>query len=113
MRGPAPGRRQIPEARQLLLERVGAAALQAGLAGRLQKQPRPLLNAARPKPDSWGTSADTACARASSPKVAAKASPCPTLMAMTEHRSVARVIGYFQAGGVADNSAAQLLENEE
>lgn len=31
----------------------------------------------------------------------------PALMAMTEHRSVASVIGYFQAGGVANNPAAQ------
>lgn len=34
----------------------------------------------------------------------------PALMAMTEHRSVASVIGYFQAGGVQDNPAARLLE---
>jgi len=34
----------------------------------------------------------------------------PALMAMTEHRSVASVIGYFQAGGVADNPAARLLD---
>lgn len=34
----------------------------------------------------------------------------PALMAMTEHRSVASVIGYFQAGGVTDNPAARLLE---
>lgn len=34
----------------------------------------------------------------------------PAIMAMTEHRSVASVIGYFQAGGVTDNPAAQLLE---
>jgi len=34
----------------------------------------------------------------------------PALMAMTEHRAVATsVIGYFQAGGVADNPAARLL----
>lgn len=33
----------------------------------------------------------------------------PALMAMTEHRSVASVIGYFQAGGVANNPAARLL----
>jgi integrase len=36
----------------------------------------------------------------------------PALMAMTEHRSVASVIGYFQAGGVQDNPAARLLEEE-
>lgn len=34
----------------------------------------------------------------------------PALMAMTDHRSVASVIGYFQAGGVADNPAAHLLK---
>ena len=34
----------------------------------------------------------------------------PALMAMTEHRSVASVIGYFQAGGVTDNPAARLLD---
>lgn len=33
-----------------------------------------------------------------------------TLMAMTGHQSVATVIGYFQAGAVADNPAARLLE---
>ena len=33
----------------------------------------------------------------------------PALMAMSEHRSVSSVIGYFQAGGVADNPAANLL----
>ena len=36
----------------------------------------------------------------------------PALMAMTDHRSVASVIGYFQAGGVADNPAARLLESQ-
>lgn len=36
----------------------------------------------------------------------------PALMAMTEHRSVASVIGYFQAGGVTDNPAARLLDDE-
>lgn len=35
----------------------------------------------------------------------------PALMAMTEHRSVAAVIGYFQAGGVATNPAARLLDD--
>jgi len=34
----------------------------------------------------------------------------PALMAMTEHRSVASVLGYFQAGGVTDNPAAHLLD---
>lgn len=34
----------------------------------------------------------------------------PALMAMTEHRSVASVIGYFQAGNAAENPAAKLLE---
>ncbi|HET8638408.1 MAG TPA: site-specific integrase [Acidobacteriaceae bacterium] len=37
----------------------------------------------------------------------------PALMAMTDHRSVASVIGYFQAGGVADNPAAHLLGDSE
>jgi len=37
----------------------------------------------------------------------------PALMAMTEHRSAASVIGYFQAGGVADNPAARLLEDSD
>ena len=36
----------------------------------------------------------------------------PAIMAMTEHRSVASVIGYFQAGGVLDNPAARLLDEE-
>lgn len=35
----------------------------------------------------------------------------PAIMAMTEHRSVASVIGYFQAGGVQDNPAARLLDS--
>jgi integrase len=34
----------------------------------------------------------------------------PALMAMTEHRSVASVIGYFQSGQAEDNPAARLLE---
>lgn len=34
----------------------------------------------------------------------------PAVMAMTEHRSVASVIGYFQAGAVEDNPAARLLK---
>ena len=34
----------------------------------------------------------------------------PAIMAMTEHRSVASVIGYFQAGGAQDNPAARLLD---
>ncbi len=33
----------------------------------------------------------------------------PALMAMTDHRAVASVIGYFQTGGASDNPAAQLL----
>ncbi|SEI89502.1 site-specific integrase [Frateuria terrea] len=37
----------------------------------------------------------------------------PALMAMTEHRSVASVVGYFQAGGVASNPAARMLEDGE
>ncbi|MBK8122237.1 MAG: site-specific integrase [Dokdonella sp.] len=32
------------------------------------------------------------------------------VMAMTEHRAVSSVIGYFQTGGAADNPAARLLE---
>lgn len=34
----------------------------------------------------------------------------PALMAMTEHRSVASVVGYYQAGGVLENPAALLAE---
>jgi len=34
----------------------------------------------------------------------------PALMAMTEHRSVASVVGYFQAGSVSENPAAHLLD---
>ena len=36
--------------------------------------------------------------------------PLPSVMAMTEHRSVASVIGYFQAGAVEDNPAGRLLK---
>ncbi len=35
----------------------------------------------------------------------------PAIMAMTEHRAVASVMGYFQTGGAADNPAARLLED--
>ncbi len=35
----------------------------------------------------------------------------PAIMALTEHRAVSSVVGYFQAGGVADNPAAHLLED--
>jgi integrase len=35
--------------------------------------------------------------------------PLPAVMAMTEHRSVASVIGYFQSGQAEDNPAARLL----
>lgn len=35
----------------------------------------------------------------------------PALMAMTEHRSVASVVGYFQAGGASSNPAAHLLDD--
>jgi integrase len=35
----------------------------------------------------------------------------PAIMQMTEHRSVSSVMGYFQAGGAADNPAARLLED--
>ena len=34
----------------------------------------------------------------------------PALMALTEHRSVAQAIGYFQAGSAAENPAARILE---
>lgn len=37
----------------------------------------------------------------------------PAIMAMTEHRSVASVIGYFQAGGAQDNPAARLLDPQD
>lgn len=37
----------------------------------------------------------------------------PALMAMAEHRSVASVIGYFQASTVTNNPAATLLEEAE
>jgi integrase len=36
--------------------------------------------------------------------------PLPAVMAMTEHRSVASVIGYFQTGAAEDNPAAHLLK---
>jgi integrase len=36
--------------------------------------------------------------------------PLPAVMAMTEHRSVASVIGYFQSGQAQDNPAAHLLK---
>ena len=36
--------------------------------------------------------------------------PLPVVMAMTEHRSVASVIGYFQAGAAEDNPPARLLK---
>ncbi|WEN16923.1 site-specific integrase [Rhodanobacter sp. AS-Z3] len=36
--------------------------------------------------------------------------PLPAVMAMTEHRSVASVIGYFQSGSAADNPASRLLD---
>jgi integrase len=36
----------------------------------------------------------------------------PALMAMTEHRSVASVVGYFQSGGVLENPAANLVDAE-
>ena len=36
----------------------------------------------------------------------------PALMAMTEHRSVASVMGYFQTGGASDNPAARLLDSD-
>jgi len=36
--------------------------------------------------------------------------PLPAVMAMTEHRSVASIIGYFQAGAAEDNPAARLLK---
>jgi len=37
--------------------------------------------------------------------------PLPAVMAMTEHRSVASVIGYFQTGAAEDNPAARLLKD--
>ena len=37
----------------------------------------------------------------------------PALMAMTDHRSVASVVGYFQAGSVTDNPAANLLARRQ
>jgi integrase len=36
--------------------------------------------------------------------------PLPAVMAMTEHRSMASVVGYFQAGAAEDNPAARLLK---
>lgn len=37
----------------------------------------------------------------------------PALMAMTDHRSVASVVGYFQSGGVLENPAAHLLGGDQ
>jgi site-specific recombinase XerD len=37
----------------------------------------------------------------------------PAIMAMTEHRAVTSVMGYYQAGGIADNPAAHLLDSSE
>lgn len=34
------------------------------------------------------------------------------LMALTEHRSVAQAIGYFQAGEITHNPAARLLDGD-
>lgn len=34
----------------------------------------------------------------------------PALMAMTDHRSVASVVGYYQGGSVKDNPASRLME---
>jgi integrase len=39
--------------------------------------------------------------------------PLPAVMAMTEHRSVASVIGYFQAGAAEENPAARLLKEKK
>ncbi len=36
--------------------------------------------------------------------------PLPAVMAMTEHRLVASVIGYFQAGAAENNPAARLMK---
>jgi integrase len=36
--------------------------------------------------------------------------PLPAVMAMTEHRSVASVIGYFRSGQAENNPAARLLK---
>jgi integrase len=36
----------------------------------------------------------------------------PAVMAMTEHRSAASVLGYFQTGSAASNPAARLLEDD-
>lgn len=35
----------------------------------------------------------------------------PALMVLTEHRSVAQAIGYFQAGEITHNPAARLLDD--
>jgi hypothetical protein len=35
----------------------------------------------------------------------------PAIMAMTEHRAVSSVMGYFQTGGATGNPAARLLED--
>lgn len=35
----------------------------------------------------------------------------PAIMAMTEHRAVSSVVGYFQAGSADQNPAARLLDN--
>lgn len=35
--------------------------------------------------------------------------PLPAVMAMTDHRTVGTVLGYFQSGGIAHNPAAHLL----
>jgi integrase len=35
----------------------------------------------------------------------------PALMALTEHRSMAQAVGYFQAGEATNNPAARLLDN--
>lgn len=39
--------------------------------------------------------------------------PLPAIMAMTEHRAVSSVMGYFQSGQASDNPAARLLDPQE
>ena len=38
--------------------------------------------------------------------------PLPAIMAMTEHRAVSSVMGYFQSGNATTNPAARLLEDD-
>jgi len=98
----ASGVREGPVFRRLWKQRIGAGLSPAAIGAIVQRRAR----AAGLEGDFGGHSLRAGFVT----EGARQGIALPALMAMTEHRSVASIMGYFHAGGAAANPAARLLD---